>query len=199
MPANDVFTQLMRRLRGGEDGAAREVFERFARRLLALARSRFRKGLEGKVDAEDVVQSAYKSFFLRHRAGKVEVRDWNGLWGLLSRIALRKCADRVEYFRAGCRDVAREAAGPPPPDPGGWELEGREPTPLEAAILAETIENLLKDWEDDERPVVELSLQGYTAQEISLRLGRAERSVRRLRERVKKRLERLQLQDAAGI
>jgi RNA polymerase sigma-70 factor (ECF subfamily) len=44
----------------------------------------------------------------------------------------------------------------------------------------------------DERAVLELSLQGYTATEISERLGRAERSVRRLRERVRKRLERMQ-------
>jgi RNA polymerase sigma-70 factor (ECF subfamily) len=41
-----------------------------------------------------------------------------------------------------------------------------------------------------------MSLQGYTTQEISERLGRPERSVRRLRERVKKQLQRLQLADA---
>jgi RNA polymerase sigma-70 factor (ECF subfamily) len=39
---------------------------------------------------------------------------------------------------------------------------------------------------------LELSLQGFTAPEISVRLGRAERSVRRLREQIRKRLERLQ-------
>jgi RNA polymerase sigma-70 factor (ECF subfamily) len=37
-----------------------------------------------------------------------------------------------------------------------------------------------------------LSLQGYTTAEIGVRLGRAERSVRRLRERIRTRLERLQ-------
>ena len=43
---------------------------------------------------------------------------------------------------------------------------------------------------------LELSLQGYSTQEISEQLGRAERSVRRLRERVRKQLERLQDADA---
>src|SRR5262245_40662511 len=66
---------------------------------------------------------------------------------------------------------------------------GREPTPDEAAVLAETVEQLLRGLDGDERSVVELSLQGYTTQEISETLGRAERSVRRLRERVRKRLE----------
>jgi RNA polymerase sigma-70 factor, ECF subfamily len=63
-----------------------------------------------------VVQSAYKSFFLRYGAGKLEVRDWGNLWGLLTMITLRKCLDRVEYHRAGCRDVQREAAAQPEPE-----------------------------------------------------------------------------------
>jgi RNA polymerase sigma-70 factor (ECF subfamily) len=47
-----------------------------------------------------------------------------------------------------------------------------------------------------ERPIIELSLQGYSAAEISQQLGRAERSVRRLRERLKRQLERRQNSDA---
>jgi hypothetical protein len=42
--------------------------------------------------------------------------------------------------------------------------------------------------------VLELSLQGFTAAEISLRLGRALRMVHRLREQVRKRLERMHRQ-----
>jgi RNA polymerase sigma-70 factor (ECF subfamily) len=54
------------------------------------------------------------------------------------------------------------------------------------------VEALLRDLDQDERPIVELSLQGYSTQEISTQLGRAERSVRRLRERVRQRLEQMQ-------
>jgi RNA polymerase sigma-70 factor (ECF subfamily) len=66
------------------------------------------------------------------------------------------------------------------------------PTPLEAAALGETVEQLLAGLDEDERPILELSLQGYTTQEISARLGRAERTVRRLREQIRNRLERMQ-------
>jgi RNA polymerase sigma-70 factor (ECF subfamily) len=59
-------------------------------------------------------------------------------------------------------------------------------------VLAETVERVLREVGTDERRVVELSLQGYSTQEISEQLGRAERSVRRLRERVRKYLEKLQ-------
>jgi hypothetical protein len=36
----EAFARLMVRLRSGEDAVAREVFERFAGRLVALARGR---------------------------------------------------------------------------------------------------------------------------------------------------------------
>ena len=197
MADDDTFSRMMARLRCGEDVAAREVFERFAGRLVAMARGRFNRLLARKVDPEDVVQSAFKSFFVRHRAGSLTVGGWEGLWSLLALITLRKCADRAEYFLADRRDARREATGPTCRDESyAWlAAPDREPTPEEAAILAETVEYLFRELNVHERPVLELSLQGYTAPEISARLGRAERSVRRLRERIRKRLERLQQPD----
>jgi RNA polymerase sigma-70 factor (ECF subfamily) len=194
MSANDSFTELMDRLRAGEDAAARKVFGQFAGRLAALARRQFAARLRHKVDPEDVVQSAYKSFFLRHREGKLEVESWDGLWGLLTLLTLRKCADRAEYFQAGKRDVRREAVAATGSESGDSWRQGvdREPTPLEAAVLRETVEQLLHDLPEHQRPILQLSLQGYTAREISQQLGRAERSVRRLREQIRRKLACLQ-------
>lgn len=189
----DSCTGMMVRLRAGEDEAAREVFRRFAGQLVGLARKRIDRGFAHRLDAEDVVQSAFKSFFIRHRQGKVEVGNWDSLWGLLTLITLRKCADRVEYLRAARRDLRREVSAP---GGGPWDLAlDREPTPQEAAILAETVESLFRSADVDERPVLELSLQGCTAGEISLQLGRALRTVHRLRERIRKRLERMRAED----
>jgi RNA polymerase sigma-70 factor, ECF subfamily len=195
---HDSFPEFLARLQARDGDAARELFHRFTRQLIALARRRFDAGLKDRVDPEDVVQSAYKSFFLRYGGEKLDVCNWNSLWGLLTVITLRKCVERVAYYRAQCRDVGREAVAPPGAE--GWApwvgTPGREPTPLEAALLGETVEQLFAGLDEDERPVVELSLQGYTTQEISERLGRVERTVRRLRERVRKRLERLSQEDA---
>jgi RNA polymerase sigma-70 factor (ECF subfamily) len=197
MTDDQMFSLLLDRLRSGEDSAAREVFDRFAGRLRALTRSRFNRLLARKVDPEDVVQSAFKSFFVSHRAGKLDVDDSDGLWNLLAMITLRKCADRAEYFLAHRRDAAREVTtGAGGDGPDMWLVAvDRQPRPDEAVILAETIEHLFRDVSDHERPILELSLRGYTAPEISIELGRAERSVRRLRERIRKRLERLQAAD----
>jgi RNA polymerase sigma-70 factor (ECF subfamily) len=184
----------MARLRARDENAAREIFERFARQLLALARRQFGGTLKHKVDPEDIVQSAYKSFFHGYDAGKLDARSWDSLWGLLTLITLRKCADRVEYHRAQRRDAAREAVAPFGPDEeAAWpEPLGREPSPFEEVVLRETVQQLFDSLNEDERPIVELSLQGYTTREISERLGRAERTVRFLRECVRKRLEGMQ-------
>jgi RNA polymerase sigma-70 factor (ECF subfamily) len=189
---NDSFIALMARLRDGEDAAAREVFCRYAGRLVGLARLHLDRRLLHRVDPEDVVQSAYKSFFLRQRDGRLEVGDWNSLWSLLTLITLRKCADRVQYLRAERRDIAREAPATPGQPEVGQLAVDREPLPEEAALLAETVEELFRTLDEDERPILELSLQGYSVTEISEMLGRAQRSVRRLRERIRKRLERMQ-------
>jgi RNA polymerase sigma-70 factor (ECF subfamily) len=174
------------------DAIAREVLERFTNQLIDLARRHLDVRLRHKIEAEDVVQSAYKSFFLRYPETVLRDRDGREWWALLTCITLRKCADRVRYYRAECRDVAREAVAPPEDETALWrDAVSREPTPEQAAALAETVEQVLMRLDADERSIIELSLQGYTTQEISEQLGRAERSVRRLRERVRKQLERL--------
>jgi RNA polymerase sigma-70 factor (ECF subfamily) len=197
MTASDSFSDVMTRLQAGDQAAAREVFQRFVRKLIRLARSRFDRVLRRKVDPEDVVQSAYKSFFLRYDEGKLEVKSWGNLWGLLTMITLRKCIDRVEYHRAERRDVQREAAAQPGTEgtQPWWEAVAREPTPEEAAVLTETVEQVLRGLDEHERPIVEMSLQGYTTAEICQQRGLAERSVRRLRERIRKQLEHLQVGD----
>jgi RNA polymerase sigma-70 factor (ECF subfamily) len=188
MTEEPSFREQMGRLRTGDPAVATEVFQRFASRLIALARSHLDTIIRGKEDAEDVVQSVYKSFFTRFQAGQFELASWNQLWSLLTVFTVRKCADRADYFRAQQRDAAREVALAT--DSGSsCTAADPEPTPFEAAVLAETVERLFRELDADDQPILELSLQGYTAPEISSRLGRAERTVRRLREHVKERLQ----------
>lgn len=179
------------------EAAGREVFGRFAQRLIALARMNLDARLRNKVDPEDVVQSVYKSFFLRYSDLPLEEDENGGLWALLTLITLRKCADRARYYGAERRNVTRETPAAASETPEPWrEAMGREPTPEQAAMLTETVEQMLVELDASERPLLELSLQGYSTQEISEQLGRAERSVRRFRERVRKQLERMRLENA---
>lgn len=194
MADSDSFIDLLGRLRAGEEGAAREVFHRYAEKLIQRARRQLDTALRGKVDAEDVVQSVYRSFFARCIAGQFELGGWGSLWGLLVAITVRKCANRTKYHRRARRATSREVS-PPAGDSGSrWEAIDPEPTPLQATILTETVEGLLHGLEPAERSIIELSLQGYTVQEIKQQLGRAERSVRRVREHIRHKLERMQIE-----
>src|SRR5438270_12519197 len=74
---------LMARWRDGDEEAAEQLFHRYAERLLALARSRMSVWLAGHVDPEDVVQSAYRSFFTGARAGRFALERNGDLWRLL--------------------------------------------------------------------------------------------------------------------
>lgn len=179
------FDEVMGRLRAGEDQAAAQVFNQFAERLIALARSRLDKFTRQKVDPEEVIQSVYRSFFKRHAEGQFNVQDWDNLWTLLAVIAARKCANRVNFFRAACRDVRQEM---PVADGSAadWPGSAAEPTPEEAAILTETIEELMRGLDKRNHEILTLALQGYTTAEISTKLGRAKRSVQRVLEHVKK-------------
>jgi RNA polymerase sigma-70 factor (ECF subfamily) len=182
------FNDLMTRLRAGDEQAARQVFQQYAGRLIALARSRLGSRLRQKVDPEDVLQSVYKSFFTRQVRGQVEAADWDGLWSLLTVITLRKCGRWVERFHTGMRHLDAEVlAGSA--DSASWEAVASDPTPEETAMLTETVERLLHDLEGRERQIVTLALQGAAVAEIATEVGRTRRTVQRVLARVKEQLQ----------
>src|SRR5262249_42206629 len=143
MSEEPSFEQVLARLRERDDDAARHVYERFVRRLVALARGQLDRRLQQRLDPEDVVQSGMRSAFLRLADGQFALHDWESLWGLLARVTVFKCYKWQDHFSAGKRDLGREAGAPV----GGksdaaWEPAGREPSPEEAAFLAEAIERM---------------------------------------------------------
>ncbi|HWE35206.1 MAG TPA: sigma-70 family RNA polymerase sigma factor [Isosphaeraceae bacterium] len=191
MSLHDSFSELAGRLRSGDEGASAEVFRRFQTRLVALARSRLEERIRRKEDPEDVVQSVYRSFFVRFRDGRLAPRTWDELWGLLTWITICKCRSRAAFFRTARRDVAAEVSAASADEIAA--LIDREPTPEEGATLAEAVERVMSGLDSEDREVVSMALQGYTVPEIAERVGRAERTVRRfIRERVRGRLLRMQ-------
>jgi RNA polymerase sigma-70 factor (ECF subfamily) len=186
---HDSFQDVIGRLRAGDDEAARQVFGRFAARLVALARSRLAAHLRQKVDAEDVVQSVFKSFFRRHADERFEVVGWDSLWSLLTVLTVRKCANQAKRYQRRGRDLGREVTVT------DYDTLARDPTPEEAAVLAETLEEVMRGLTEREREMVALSLQGKTIPEVSALVARAERTVRRVLDQVRHRLERMQDED----
>jgi RNA polymerase sigma factor (sigma-70 family) len=184
--------ELLARWRDGDQAAATELFRRYAERMLALARSRLSDWLARHVDPEDVVQSAFRSFFTDARAGRYALRRSGDLWRLLVAITLHKLRRQAERHTAGKRAAAREQRFEGEGGLSGLHvpLPDRGPTPAEAAALADTLEHVLRGLEPLRRRMVELRLQGHGLDEIAADAGRSERTVRRLLEQVKERLRR---------
>jgi RNA polymerase sigma factor (sigma-70 family) len=179
--------QLLLRSRDGDEDASREIFERYLARLTALARSRLAPRLTRRTDPEDIVLSAYRSFFVGARDGRFVLQRSGDLWRLLVSITLHKLYRQVKRHSAESRDVQREKI-----------LEeahafSREPTVDEAVALADELEAILKPLDPLLRRVLELRLQGQSLEEIAAITMRSERTVRRslaeLREAIASRRE----------
>ncbi len=191
MVGDQHLDQLLAKLASGDQDAATKLFERYVERLVGLARGRLQAGLRAKVDAEDVVQSVFKSFFRAQGKGQFAFDDWSGLWGLLVTMTVRKCGRRAAEFYAARRDVRREGhRRNADEDQGDFEVADPEPTGAEAALLTELVEQLMSELDARDQQVLTLRLQGYTVPEISQQIGRTERTVQRILERIKDRLQR---------
>jgi RNA polymerase sigma-70 factor (ECF subfamily) len=191
---DETSPELMARWHGGDERAAAILVHRYGERLRALARSRLPAALAHRVDADDVVQSAYRSFFTGARAGRLVLRRDGDVWPLLAKITLHKLKHHVERCRAAKRAATRER-------PFGRESSlarlggvgpSGGPSPSQAAEHAETIERLCRNLPPLQRRIVELRLHDYRLEEIAAEVRRSERTVRRVLEEIKQRLQRLE-------
>jgi RNA polymerase sigma-70 factor (ECF subfamily) len=186
------FDELMARLKAGDQDAASRLFHEYAHRLIGVARKHLDGVIRRKVDPEDVLQSVFRTFFLRQADGRVVLHDRQSLWGMLVVITLRKCNERIKYFHAARRNIEREAYRRPSDSDSSssWQHPATDPTPSEGAMLAEAVERLVAALSERERDIVELHLQGLEAPEISNQLGCSERTVHRILKRIRDKLER---------
>lgn len=193
MTDGESFGDAMGQLQLGDQQAASEIYQRYARRLIGLARSRLDATLQAKADPESVVQSVFRTFFARQAQGQFELDNWDGLWSLLVRITMRKCCRRAAAYHAECRDVRREVGHPPAGEsaPDDAQALARDPTPEEAAILADLLERLLQGLDGTQQMILAQRLEGYTVREISENVGRTERTVHRVLAQVRNALQRL--------
>ena len=166
---------LLRRFKAGCDEAATQLYLRYARRLYRLARSQCPADLAQRVDAEDIVQSVFSSFFRRARQGYYEVPDGEELWKLLLVIALNKIRSQGNFHRAARRDVRATCPGNAldvTPD------ELHDETAL--ATLRLVVAEVLARHPQVNREVVRLRIDGHEVAEIADRVRRSRRTVERV-------------------
>ena len=178
---------------GGDTGAVQQLLQRHLPGLRAYVRLRAGATLRKHESSSDLVQSVCRDVLEnmgRFRyPGEAAFRAW------LYATALRKIADRAEYWRAAMRDPAREVRLTP------GTLTTARPSATDDARLAEVyrasffspsqaamgrealarIESAFEKLPEDYREVIVLSrVVGLSRAEIAERMGRTEASVRNL-------------------
>ena len=174
---DETSAELLARYGDGDDDAATEMFGRYVERLTLLARSRLSPKLAARTDPEDVVMSAYRSFFVGAQRGQFSLRRSGDLWRLLVSITLHKLYRGAKHHSAEMRSVDSERHISL--EHAADTLHSREPTPDEAITLADELESIMSGLDSFGQRVLELRLQGERIAEIAADTGRSERSVRR--------------------
>lgn len=177
-PANQSVTRLIRQLEAGRDSAAGPLLERYFERLVRLAHQRLRAspGMTGY--EEDVALRSFHSLCRRVRDHDrpLQLAGRDDLWRLL---ALRTISRAIDLLR---RHKPQET-------PGDYEVEqllSREPTPEEAAEVADECQRLLDLLDEPElRQVALWKVEGYTNEEIAAKLECVPRTVERKLSRIR--------------
>jgi RNA polymerase sigma-70 factor (ECF subfamily) len=192
MDRDDDFTDLMERARSGDPAAVRDFLERFEQEVRVMVRARLPRRLRPRFDSGDFVQAVWQSFFADPNGTPPEFENEAHLRGFLNGVVRNKVQEQHRrltrtakhnlareeplYVARGDREVLREVASP-------------DPSPSEAAQEGDRLEQLMAGFGPREIQVLTLRRQGLTHAEVAERIGMNERSVRRIIELFRSRLE----------
>jgi RNA polymerase sigma factor (sigma-70 family) len=185
MSSSGSVTELICQVKKGDAAAVQELFARYFRRLLGLARAK----LQGKnlrvADEEDVVNSALTGFFLGAERGQyTKLHDRDDLWHLLVKITIRKAQRLVKeqerQKRCPRSTPSQGLAGTLRGDVAAEQIADPKLPPDLEMFANETIEHLLSRLGNGRlRSIAVWKWEGYSNEEIASMLGCSERTIAR--------------------
>jgi DNA-directed RNA polymerase specialized sigma subunit len=150
MTESSEFTEFIRRIRAGDEQAARELVARYEPVIRREVRVRLLdRRLSSRFDRADICQSVMASFFVRAAAGQFDLEQPDQVLRLLVAMAQRKVARQVRRHRADRRDYRRSELY------DREYLEGRAaaaPSPSRLVAGQELLEEFLRRLTSDGRP-----------------------------------------------
>jgi DNA-directed RNA polymerase specialized sigma24 family protein len=186
MPSDGSVTRWLGPLQGGDPAAARELWQRYFRRLVGLARKKLQDAPRLAADEEDVALSALYSFIRGAEEGRFpHLLDRDDLWRLLAVITARKAAHLkrdANRLKNGGRWVQQEDPADGSGEPLLEQIPSQDPSPELAAAVADECRRLLALLGDGTlrlREVAVWRMEGCTVEEIAARLSRDPRAVKR--------------------
>lgn len=187
----DSVSQHLQNLKGEDrERAALEICDRYFQQIVKMAKKKLIGIPSARVDEQEIANSAFRTFFRRAQEGKFpRLDDRYDLWNLLVHIANHKAIDAVRRHRTQKRDVNREQAmATNDSSVPQWfhTLESEEPTPQQAAILAEAVQTRLAQLDNERmRKVALLKMGGHTNLEIAEELNVSRATVERILKRIR--------------
>ena len=180
--------QLLERCRAGDDEAADELFSQYSMRLFALAERQIGKDLSQRIDADDITQTVFRTFFRRNQAGEISIDHESRLWRLLGTITLNKVRRKGRDQRTARRDPRLETSLDSL-DSGVLGIVSQEPAPEQAAVLTELLEGAVDTLDSSQTSMFRMCLEGFSTTEISAELNVSRWTVRRVLDRIGYQLE----------
>ncbi|MBX3436606.1 MAG: sigma-70 family RNA polymerase sigma factor [Planctomycetaceae bacterium] len=196
---SQASTDLVARWRDGDQNAARDLYQRYVERLSGIVTAQLSDRLRARADADDVLQSACRSFFRRVQDGQFQFDEDEDVWKLLVTISLNKLRSQVRKHSAAKRNAAQEISRRDNTLPDDFHLEklSESPSPVEAFIFAEMIERVCENLDNKHAMLLGLRMEGYSQQEIAEQLQTSDRSIRRMLDNIRQVLSR-ELETAAN-
>jgi RNA polymerase sigma factor (sigma-70 family) len=188
MSTAQSISQWLAHLKEGNADAAQRLWERYAMRLVELARRRLKDAPKRVADEEDVAASVFHSLCRGAAAGRFQnVQNRDDLWWLLLAITKQKVADHVRresaQKRGGLRTHTESRLRGNADDSKGFALDrliSDEPTPEFILMLEEQHARLLGLLRDDRlRQIAIFRIEGFTVPEIAEDLQVSTRSIER--------------------
>ena len=172
--------ELVERFKAGSESAATELFDRYCEKLMGMARRRIGQRMASRIDPEDVIQSAFRTFFSRVRNDEFTFEGQSDLFKLLVRLTVNKTLRQIAHHRAAKRDPNKEAGQGSEEDDVFRSLTDGDPSPDVEVALVDEFERFLSQFSVFDRKVLEMKLHGHSSAEIAESLGSYERKIRRV-------------------
>ena len=168
MSESTALPDFIRRIRAGDDRAARELVERYEPVIRCEVRLRLRDPrLYSRFDWTDICQSVMASFFVRAAAGQYDLDQPDQLLRLLVVMTRHKLANQRRRHRAEMRDCRRLVAC----DPAYLDGRTAAPSPSRLVVGRELLAEVSRRLSKEERLLADLRADGCEWSEIAARLG----------------------------
>jgi RNA polymerase sigma-70 factor (ECF subfamily) len=199
-----ILSSMLNRLKSGDESAATEILERYESQVRLVVRRFLPRVLRSRFDSLDIMQSVWRSFFQKVREDEAaksgakstdespksqDFTDSAQLFAFLSRMARNKVIDQYRRETSQKSAVQRqrtmygesgEDIDPPAPDE----------SPAEVVEAADELSHWRSLVPEDRQELIDMKADGLSTREIGVKLGISERTVQRVLEDLRQRVER---------